>query len=83
MLERAALLTSHSEIGADELGIEAAVPTPAEGRGMTLLDTEKQLIRRALETERGRVDRAAVSLGISRSSLYQKIRKYGIVLSRN
>ncbi|MGZ6971779.1 MAG: helix-turn-helix domain-containing protein, partial [Thermoanaerobaculia bacterium] len=36
-----------------------------------------------LEKERGHVSRAAESLGISRSALYQKIRKYGIDVSRN
>jgi transcriptional regulator of acetoin/glycerol metabolism len=41
------------------------------------------MIRRALESERGRVARAAEALGISRSSLYEKIRRYGIVVSKN
>ncbi|MGZ6970593.1 MAG: helix-turn-helix domain-containing protein, partial [Thermoanaerobaculia bacterium] len=48
-----------------------------------LLETEKDLIRKTLEAERGRVGRAAESLGISRSSLYEKLRRYGIAVSRN
>ncbi|HEY6929861.1 MAG TPA: helix-turn-helix domain-containing protein, partial [Thermoanaerobaculia bacterium] len=49
---------------------------------LTLSDAEKLLIQRALETEHGRVDRAAQRLGISRSSLYQRIQKLGIRVSR-
>jgi DNA-binding NtrC family response regulator len=84
-LERAALLSQGPEVGPEEFSFE---PTPstaaasAAGDG-SLLETEKDLIRKTLEAERGRVSRAAESLGISRSSLYEKLRKYGIVVSRN
>ena len=50
--------------------------------GGTLKATEIQEIVRALQAEGGRVERAAQRLGIPRSSLYQKIRKYGIALFR-
>jgi len=84
-LERAVLLSHGVEVGPDEFSLEPAPSTavaPAGGEG-SLLETEKDLIRRTLEKERGRVGRAAEALGISRSSLYQKIRKYGIAVSRN
>ncbi len=83
-LERATLLSSKSELGPDDFGFESPRRPAADGpASTTLLETEKQLIRRALEAKRGRVERAAETLGISRSSLYQKIRKYGIVVSRS
>ncbi|HWR41372.1 MAG TPA: sigma-54-dependent Fis family transcriptional regulator [Patescibacteria group bacterium] len=41
-------------------------------------DAEKQAICRALETAGGNRSRAAQMLGIHRSGLYQKLRKYGI-----
>jgi transcriptional regulator of acetoin/glycerol metabolism len=44
----------------------------------TLLASEIQEITRALQAEHGHVERAAQRLGVPRSSLYQKIRKYGI-----
>ncbi|MGE5717543.1 MAG: sigma-54-dependent transcriptional regulator [Acidobacteriota bacterium] len=84
-LERAALLTHGPEIGPEDFSFEptpSIAAAPAAGDG-SLLETEKDLIRKTLEKERGRVGRAADSLGISRSSLYEKIRKYGIVVSRN
>ncbi len=84
-LERAVLLSHGPEVGPEEFSFEpapssGAVSPAADG---SLLETEKELIRRTLEAEHGRVGRAAESLGISRSSLYQKIRRYGIVVSRN
>jgi DNA-binding NtrC family response regulator len=83
-LERAVLLSYGQEVEPEDFSFEPlpSVHGPAAGDG-SLLETEKDMIRRTLEKEGGRVSRAADSLGISRSSLYQKIRKYGIVVSRN
>ena len=84
VLERAVLLARGSEIGPGELALEApSSPDPAGRPELSLLETEKDLIRRALQLEGGRVERAAHSLGISRSSLYQKIRKYGLEVLRS
>jgi transcriptional regulator of acetoin/glycerol metabolism len=47
---------------------------------MTLLEMEKSLILAVLREERGKVPRAAERLGIPRSSLYQKIKVYGLSL---
>jgi DNA-binding NtrC family response regulator len=85
VLERATLLSRGSEIGVESLGLDScvegrsAVSAPAD---RTLRENEEDTIRKTLEAERGRVARAATALGISRSSLYEKIRRYGIVVSR-
>jgi DNA-binding NtrC family response regulator len=50
---------------------------------VTLSEMERRHIERVLKRERGQVERAALALGIPRSSLYQKIKKYGISLSRS
>jgi DNA-binding NtrC family response regulator len=84
-LERAALLSHGPELGPEEFSFEpkpGAAAASAAGDG-SLLETEKDLIRKTLEAERGRVGRAAELLGISRSSLYEKLRRYGIAVSRN
>ena len=49
----------------------------------TMKAVEIQEIVRALQAEGGRVERAAQRLGIPRSSLYQKIKKYGIPIPRS
>ena len=45
---------------------------------ITLSELERLHIRDVLERQRGSVARAARTLGISRSTLYEKIKKYGI-----
>jgi hypothetical protein len=49
---------------------------------MTLAEVERQTILRALESTRGNKRAAAQQLGIQRSRLYAKIRKYKIEVAR-
>jgi DNA-binding NtrC family response regulator len=49
---------------------------------LTLLELEKQHIERVLQEEHGRVEKTAKRLGIPRSSLYQKIKKHQISMSK-
>ena len=48
---------------------------------LTLLEVEKRHIHGVLRNSRGSVERAAAVLGISRSSLYERIKRYNIPLS--
>lgn len=59
------------------LGGEAAHPEGPDLR-MSLAEVEELHIRHVLEACRGRVDEAARWLGISRSSLYQRLRRQGL-----
>ena len=83
VLERAALLSSGSVLESRDLGFDfhggAATDSLA---GLTLEQAERRLIERALAEEGGHVERAAAKLGISRSSLYQRIQRHRIVVSR-
>jgi transcriptional regulator of acetoin/glycerol metabolism len=45
---------------------------------LPLVDAERQMIERALAVYDGRVDEAAQALGIPRSSLYAKIKRFGL-----
>jgi DNA-binding NtrC family response regulator len=83
-LEHAVLLTDGSCIDAGALGLSgrgrrSEPPAPDD---QTLRASEIQEITRALHAEGGRVERAAHRLGVPRSSLYQKIRKYGIAIPK-
>jgi DNA-binding NtrC family response regulator len=84
VLERAALLSGRSILERKDLLFD--LPTPADrwtsDASLTLLEVERDYIERVLREEGGRVERAAVRLGVPRSSLYQKIKKHGIVLSK-
>jgi DNA-binding NtrC family response regulator len=79
VLEHAVLLTDGPTIDAGALGLpRGRQPAPLPSGELTLQAVEIQEIVRALHDEGGHVDRAARRLGVPRSSLYQKIRKYGI-----
>jgi transcriptional regulator with PAS, ATPase and Fis domain len=45
---------------------------------LSLQDTEKELIRKALEKHNNRRKNAADELGISERTLYRKIKEYGL-----
>jgi DNA-binding NtrC family response regulator len=87
VLERAALLCSSGMISTEDLHFQLVRPSAAaaqagealsQGPDMTLQQIERQHISHVLRSENGKVDRAAVRLGIPRSSLYAKIKQYGI-----
>jgi DNA-binding NtrC family response regulator len=84
VLERAALLSEHRILLASDLRFDdvAKRETPANDSQLTLLEIERRHIEIALAEEGGHVERAAKRLGIPRSSLYQKIRKFQIVVSK-
>ncbi len=83
VLERAVLLNRSDVLTAENLRFEAVGSmAPANESGLTLMDVERRHIARALAEENGQVARAAKRLGIPKSSLYQKIKKYGIELAR-
>jgi transcriptional regulator of acetoin/glycerol metabolism len=84
-IERAVLLSSGGrlELGPLEPGIESqAARPPQTNTQLTLLELEKDHIAAVLAEENGRIEPAARRLGIHRSSLYNKIKRHGIDLSR-
>ncbi len=87
VLERAILLTEREVLDAASLGLGLAVVTAnpdgaTSGPPLTLEEAEKRHIEAVLQVE-GSVPRAAEVLGLSRSSLYERIRKHGIAARKN
>jgi DNA-binding NtrC family response regulator len=84
VLERAVLLNQSDVLDTEALGLEAGtVRVQAGPDGLTTIrEAERILIERMLGEERGNIDRAATRLGISRSSLYQRIQRHRITVSR-
>ncbi|HEX3769411.1 MAG TPA: sigma-54 dependent transcriptional regulator [Polyangiaceae bacterium] len=84
VVERALHLTHASVITARDLGIDEASAYPSEPpvpSSTTLQEVERAHIERALATH-GHVGDAARSLGISRSSMYLKLKAYGLLPAR-
>lgn len=84
VIERAVLLTDKKVLTFNDVSFESGSTNvlPALESHFTLLELEKHYIEKVLHDERGRVEKAAVRLGIPRSSLYQKIKKHQITLLR-
>jgi len=81
-LERAIILSSTETL---VLGDFPLHPPEGEGRGEdgqglggTLAEVEKRAIEQALQRHAGNVTHAAHDLGITRTSLYRRMEKYGL-----
>ncbi len=84
VLEHAALLGENDVLEPADLGEGLATTGPGaagEGGRATLADVERRHIESVLRLERGSVPQAARVLGLSRSALYEKIKKHGIAVS--
>ena len=87
VLERA-LLRSHGpelDVSSIIMPSEPAPAAPADNvvrRGGTLDEVERDYIEQVLREEKGLIDRVAARLGISRSAVYYKARKFGIEISK-
>jgi DNA-binding NtrC family response regulator len=83
VLERAALMSRGREITGGDLRFDSGTGEEDRAdRGGTLYDVQRRHVERVLREEAWRVDRAARRLDVPRSSLYQRIKRYGIVLPR-
>jgi len=82
VLERAALLSDDGIVHKTGLDFEVTMRRGASAlpcaENQTLKEIEKFSIHQTLQSENGNVIRAAKILGIHRSSLYAKIREYGL-----
>jgi DNA-binding NtrC family response regulator len=87
VLERAILLSDDTTLEAAHLGAsEPPIAVPAEtaaNAGLTLAEAERRHIEAVLREAQGVVPRAAEVLGLSRSALYERIKKHGIAVRRS
>ncbi len=75
-IQRAVIMCEENQVHFDQLG--ASTPGAAGQIGLNIEENEKQLIRKALVTNRGNVTRAASDLGLDRNALYRRMKKYGL-----
>ncbi len=93
VLERAVLLSNRDVLEADDLRFRAPAftseaaaadpPQDASDATLTLEQLERVHIERVLRQLGGRVAEAAQRLGVPRSTLYQKVKKFGLTLPRS
>ncbi|MCB0597685.1 MAG: sigma-54-dependent Fis family transcriptional regulator [Lewinellaceae bacterium] len=85
LVERTVLVSPHDELQAGDFQAQMqAAPRRAGGDelppvgAMTLEEMEVEMIKKAMAHHRNKVARVARSLGLTRSSLYRRLDKYGI-----
>jgi DNA-binding NtrC family response regulator len=76
-MERAVIMADQNLLGPDDLRLFDRHQT-AMDQSFRLDDVERQTIKRAVEKCRGNHSKAAQLLDISRTTLYAKLKKYGI-----
>ena len=85
-IEKAVILSDGKTLTKGDLGIDTGSRsgmteplTPGLPRGLLHDDTEEErLVREALERSNGNISSAAKMLGVSRPTLYAKLKKYGL-----
>lgn len=78
-VERAVILSDGELLQPEDFPLAAGEPaTPTPLGGARLEDVEKAAIARTLEGHRNNISRAAGELGLTRTSLYRRMRKYGL-----
>src|SRR5262249_6248714 len=76
VLERATVMGGRTTIEADALSLDPA-SMPRRGGPTDLNSAERSMIERAMRDMEGNISKAARTLGISRTQLYVRLRKYG------
>lgn len=74
-VEKAVILSKEDVITGDEFTLTTPATLPTSFTG-TLEDMEKRLIRNAIERNAGNMSAVAAELGITRQTLYNKVKKY-------
>ncbi len=82
VMERAMILAYGDEIRPEHLPREIRLPKGVDAGLLSLEELEAAHIRRVIQALHGNLKRSAEVLGISRSTLYEKIQRYGISVPR-
>lgn len=82
-IERAVIMTNHSVLQPEDLFMQKQLAPEKQEELVSLdhlniEDVEKILIRKALQKHNGHITRAAEELGLTRSSLYRRLERYGL-----
>ncbi|HCM74844.1 MAG TPA: sigma-54-dependent Fis family transcriptional regulator [Cytophagales bacterium] len=81
-LERAVILSNSTVLQPDDFNFNAAASKESEQQlnleQFNLEEVEKILIRKVLKKYNGNITQAASELGLTRSSLYRRLEKYGL-----
>ncbi len=77
-VERGVLMAQGPRLRAADLGLRRGADSAPRIEEMSLEEVERWLIRRTLARAGGNVNRAAETLGLSRSAMYRRLQKLGL-----
>ena len=77
-IEKAVILADESTLNTDDFYLKSQTSTSISSRRMTIDEMEKNMITAAVERNKKNMTAAADDLGITRQTLYNKIKKYEI-----
>ena len=75
-IEKAVIMADNRDIDAEQLNLQPATKVTSDNS--TLEDMERHMIREAMEQNDGNLTVVARRLGITRQTLYNKIKRYGL-----
>ena len=77
-IEKAVILTDNNKLMADEFLFHQVPKGNGKYKATSLADMEKEIIALALEHHEGNMSRIANELGVTRPTLYNKLKKYDL-----
>jgi len=77
-MEKAVILSESPALSPGDFFLRPMVSPPLPDEHLTLEEMEKRMILSSLERTSGNLTKAAENLGITRQTMYNKVRKYGI-----
>jgi transcriptional regulator with PAS, ATPase and Fis domain len=79
-IERAVIMSEHAELQPSDFLFPSSEVQEEKSsfEKYTIEDAEKMAIRKALKKHNGNISRAAKELGLTRTSLYRRLEKYGL-----
>ena len=77
-IEKAVIMCDDNVINPEHLGLYQSVSSSSYDDGSTLEDVERRTIAEAINSNNGNLSLVAQKLGITRQTLYNKIKRYGL-----
>lgn len=77
-IEKAVIMCDDNVINPEHLGLYQSVSPSSYDDGSTLEDVERRTIAEAINSNNGNLSLVAQKLGITRQTLYNKIKRYGL-----
>ena len=77
-VEKAVIIAENLDVDVEQLRLQPIASSPQKAEGSTLEEMERRMISEAIASSDGNMTTVAQQLGISRQTLYNKIKRYGL-----